>query len=168
MARRNPTYAELAAAIGKNPGGAKIIAPPQPEPTAPTPESVIIILPLPHKSLNPNARAFHMAKADRVAKHRKMAADECAIYLQQRGLQPPRWERATIQRTFYFASVRRRDKSNFDAACKAYDDGLTDAGLWADDSGVTTLPTRFEMDANNPRLVMVITPEKIPGEEPSA
>jgi Holliday junction resolvase RusA-like endonuclease len=68
------------------------------------------------------------------------------------------WESASVQATFYFRDKRRRDRDNLLASLKAYFDGLADSGLIANDSGLTHLPVKVELDKVNPRVVLTVTP----------
>ena len=51
---------------------------------------------------------------------------------------------ADVTPVFRFGDKRRRDKDNLLASLKAAFDGLTDAGVWTDDSEATYLPVRIE------------------------
>jgi Holliday junction resolvase RusA-like endonuclease len=57
-----------------------------------------------------------------------------------------------VQCRFFFATTRRRDSDNLLASCKAIFDGLVDAGVFTDDSGLTHLPATQAKDAKNPRV----------------
>lgn len=119
-------------------------------------ESVTITLPLPAKSLSPNARVHHMTLARAKAVHTKRAAWVTFEVLHG---DTPKWQSATIQATFYHAQQRRRDQMNLLGSLKAYEDGLVLAGLLADDEGVTWSPAIRLIDRENPRLVLTITRE---------
>jgi len=123
-------------------------------PTGPAPESFTIILPLPPKSLSPNSRSHWRAKARDTSNYRKVAAYRVVLAL---GGQRPLWQSATILAQFYHAQARRRDDDNLIASLKSARDGLVDAGLLADDVGLTTLPIRRGIDRNNPRVELTIT-----------
>jgi len=101
---------------------------------------VLVKLSLPPTELWPNARPHRMAKARAVKAYRHEAA---IISKQALGrTRPPRWTAASIEATFYFPTVRRRDPDNCLAALKAAFDGLRDAGVIADDNRLTHLPIR--------------------------
>ena len=117
-------------------------------------ESVTVTLPLPPKSLSPNARCHWRQKARDVADARSRALYGTII---ASGMSRLRWKRSTLQATFYHAQRRRRDDDNLIASLKAYRDGLVDAGLLDDDCGVTTLPVVKLIDRDRPRVVLTIT-----------
>ena len=107
-----------------------------------------IILPLPPKELSPNytvgSRGGRLGKASKIAKYRhdSKIAGLCSMS----GGEIFNWERATIQMTFFFRDKRRRDKDNLLASIKAAADGLQDAGVIANDSGLTFLPVEVAVD----------------------
>lgn len=113
-----------------------------------------VTLPLPPRELSPNftvgSRGGRMGKAAKIKKYR-----HCAYTMAQSAIgrkMAPRWEAATAQATFYVKDKRRRDADNALASLKAAFDGLKDAGVVADDSGITHLPVRFVVDRANPRV----------------
>lgn len=119
-----------------------------------------IELPLPHKNLSPNARCHWRAKAEQTRKHRHWASIRTTAAMNGLGWRcKPRWINATVQATFYFKDRRRRDKDNLLASLKSVFDGITDAGIIGDDSGLTHLPVKVEVDKENPRVVLKVTPE---------
>lgn len=116
-----------------------------------------ITLPLPPKALNPNWRGHWAIKAAKVKQCRwesKMMA-----FCRREPFEV--LEKATIQCRFYFRDKRRRDKDNLLASCKAYFDGLADAGLVRDDSQLSYLPVVVEVDKSNPRLVLEVFGEEV-------
>ncbi len=115
-----------------------------------------IVLPLPNKLLSPNARPHWRAKSAQVAKHREWARLATMVLI---NADPPEtiWTTATARATFYFKDKRRRDKSNLASSLKSYEDGITDAGLWVDDCGVTWLPVVIAIDKTDPRLEIEVT-----------
>ena len=121
-------------------------------------ESCLIVLPLPSGVLSPN----HVSGSfgGRVAKwkatsHCKRVAKEAA---QAQMIASAPWKKATIKATFYHKQERRRDDVNAYAACKAYWDGIVDAGLLVDDdhTHLTTLPASFAIDKKFPRVELLI------------
>jgi crossover junction endodeoxyribonuclease RusA len=115
--------------------------------------TLVIVLPLPHKNLSPNARCHWRPKAERVKRYRKDAAIAVQIWMSENERREKTfWRAATIQFRFLFRDKRRRDRDNFTAAMKSALDGFTDAGVWVDDSNVTTLPTIMDVDKNDPRV----------------
>ena len=122
--------------------------------TAEIPQSadVTITLPLPPRELSPNARVHHMVKAKAVRRYRR-AAWACALEAQAPLFgRRPRWAAAKASATFYFPDRWQRDADNLLASLKAAFDGLADAGLIADDAGLTHAPVVVDVDADNPRV----------------
>ncbi len=115
--------------------------------------TIRLSLPLPPRVVSPNGRAHWAAKARAVKAMRYRAAAET---LAARGGRVKSWPTATVQVTYYHRDRRRRDGDNALAACKAYMDGLADAGLVADDVSLTYLPVQFEVDKANPRVELTI------------
>ncbi len=117
---------------------------------------MIIVLPLPHKNLSPNARVHYQVKARHTAKARRDAGYAALHAMNEQ--RPSRnslvpWDNATAKATFYFRTKNRRDRSNMGAWLKAYEDGITDAGVWRDDCVVTWLPPSIVgLDPKNPRV----------------
>jgi len=113
---------------------------------------IVIILPLPNRNLHPNSRPGYYALAASKKKARADAAFMCRHEMcKARMLPPPRWEKASITATFYFKVNRRRDRDGAASSIKAYQDGLVDAGLLSDDTGVFNY-TVLAVDKDNPRL----------------
>jgi crossover junction endodeoxyribonuclease RusA len=119
--------------------------------------SYTITLPLPHKHLSPNARPHWRAKAKATKTARTSVAVEVAAVMSFYESVAPRWKTATVLIRAYFKDARKRDKDNIMASCKAYFDGLADAGLIDNDSGLTHLPMVVAIDKKNPRIEMVVT-----------
>lgn len=117
---------------------------------------VTITLPLPPKALSPNARVHWAAKhrATRAARGRAKIEALRAIG----HAASPCWPTASARVTVYAKTRQRRDRDNLLASCKAYFDGIADAGVLADDSGLVHQPLRIELDRANPRLVIEIEP----------
>ncbi len=96
------------------------------------PRDVITIdLPLPHRVLHPNGRTRNYKWRSTVVKeHRAMA---CMV---ARGHAPRKpWTLARYRVTF--SLPRKQDEDNLSAWLKSYLDGLQDAGIVANDSGLT-------------------------------
>jgi Endodeoxyribonuclease RusA. len=114
-----------------------------------------IILPIPDACLSPNWRGHWAVRAKATKQLRKTAAilalSEIALIAG-----PPCWKKATAQVTYHFRDKRRRDKDNFQARLKAAFDGIVDAGILADDSGLTHLPMVFKLTALTPWVEIVI------------
>jgi hypothetical protein len=120
--------------------------------------SYTITLPLPHKHLSPNGRPHWRAKAKATKAARCKCSLETVLATKAFAVQhQPRWKTATVLIRAYFKDARKRDKYNNQAACMAYFDGLADAGLIDNDSGLTHLPMVVAIDKKNPRIEMVVT-----------
>jgi crossover junction endodeoxyribonuclease RusA len=118
-------------------------------------ESIVIILPLPHNCLSPNARTHWAAKAGATKKARKLACE----HIEALELDSTPWGTVEATEAFYFKTNRRRDERNQVAMLKAYYDGFTDAGLMLDDDFETLShgkPT-FHQDKNSPRVEITLT-----------
>ena len=120
-------------------------------------KSITITVPLPDKALSPNARCHWR----RIAEEKRMARDVANIKARfALNLEPaPRWDKARAQVTFYWPDKRRRDADNAMASLKAVVDGIADAGIVANDSGIWPERPVFETDARNPRVVITLTEE---------
>lgn len=116
-------------------------------------EPLHLTLPLPAKELSPNARV-HWAKKAKAAKSQRMGAQIRAM-LAANG-RTPCWTRAQTRAVFYFPTNRRRDMDNAQAALKAAWDGIADAGVIANDSGLVHLPPEMRIDKANPRVEISI------------
>ena len=125
--------------------------------SAPAHDVITIELPLPAKSLSPNARVHWAVKARDVKAYRQRAAWVTKALLAG---SEPQWETATLRATFYHAQDRTRDDDNLIASLKSARDGLVDGGLLKDDAGVTTLPVVKHIDRDRPRCELTITKGK--------
>lgn len=115
--------------------------------------SIVITLPIPRRELSPNARCHWHAKRRAVKAAREVARWTTTVA----GGACLMLTAARIDIRAMHATDRRRDRDNLISSCKAYFDGLADAGLIANDSGFTLGPVVFEVDKENPRLEMEIT-----------
>lgn len=93
-----------------------------------------------------------MAKARATKQARNDAGLVTLATLNTAGLRKPTWTNATCQARFYFAKRAARDGDNLLAWLKAYFDGVADAGLVANDAGITHLPATTDIDKTNPRV----------------
>lgn len=94
-----------------------------------------IDLPLPPEVIHPNGRTRSYHKRARLLKAARGWANMAARCVSADGLP---WDRATVQA--YFTLPRKRDGDGLNAWLKPYLDGLQDAGIVQNDSGVTLLP----------------------------
>lgn len=125
-------------------------------------ESVLIVLPLPHRCLSPNrepiTRGGKFQKA-REKKKQKRLACQAAI---DAGIETGPWGMATVGAVFYHAQNRRRDPDNFMAMLKSAYDGLVEAGLLVDDDWkhLKREEPQFEIDKLSPRVELTVTRRK--------
>ena len=121
--------------------------------------TVTITLPLPPKELSPNyapaSRGARMGKAAKTKKYR--TASKVQVIATVEAGWKPRWKTATIRVQWYHKTMGFPDRSNITNWLKAAEDGLQDAGLIENDSGLTWLPVERYKDAKNPRVVIHIS-----------
>lgn len=120
--------------------------------------TLTITLPLPPRGLSPNARLHWRPKAALTAKARSDARLAAIHAMNVNDMVPPLWENVTIQAFFYFRDRRRHDRDNALSSLKGSFDGLCDAKLLLDDSGITHLPVVFLHDSFDPRVELKVTP----------
>jgi crossover junction endodeoxyribonuclease RusA len=118
--------------------------------------SITITLPLPDKCLSPNARV-HWAKKAKVVKSYREVAQWAAF--KKMNPSPVKWQNATYKALFYFPDARRRDADNAIASIKSALDGVADAGLVVNDSGLWPDRPTIAKDKDNPRIMITITKE---------
>ena len=110
-----------------------------------------ITLRLPPGALSPNARVPWAAKARATKRYREVA------YLTALASRPKRPMRvAKVTSRFFFPTRRRRDRDNLLASLKPAFDGLADASVVADDSGMIHMPVEQHMDRDDPRVEIVV------------
>jgi len=124
--------------------------------------SITITLPVPPVAVRPNGRSHWRAKAKAVKTMRCGAALTCCTvdrFAAWRCLEP-RFSRASIRIDWYHPTARFLDRDNIIASCKAYIDGIVDAGVLADDRDVTYEPVgRFKATkGTEPRVEITVTP----------
>lgn len=122
-------------------------------------DSITINLPLPSKHLSPNARVHWAVKAKAAAKARADARTVAKFMV----VKPPMWKAVTVRCQFTFRDKRSRDRDNLLASAKNYFDGIADAGIVANDSGMTHLPIEI-MPPNRETAGVVITIHPTPTE----
>lgn len=120
--------------------------------------TIHLTLDVPARPLWPNARPHWAVKARATKAARKAAWTFALKALREARLEPPMWERATTRVVFLFPDRRKRDKDNAAAALKAYWDGIADAGVVANDAGLTHEPVAMLVDRKRPRVELTITP----------
>lgn len=116
---------------------------------------ITIVLPLPDKCLSPNARV-HWAKKAKAAKKYRVESHFAVMLSKGAGLN---WTQAKYTARFYFKDARRRDADNAIASLKSAIDGVADAGLVVNDSGLWPERPEFHVDKENPRVEITITKE---------
>jgi Holliday junction resolvase RusA-like endonuclease len=116
---------------------------------------MIVTLSLPPQHCKPNVRSHWRAKAKAVAEYRSEARDAAMAAAYEWQLMEPITE-AVVTVCAFWPTVRRMDADNLLASMKAAFDGITDAGVWADDRDVTFMPCRQAKDAENPRVEIVV------------
>ena len=116
--------------------------------------TITICLPLPDRLLHPNARC-HWAKKAKAVK----LAKEAAFYeARLAGVHGNLWKTADVKAVFYFQLSRTRDKDNSSASLKAYLDGIVQAGLLVNDSGLSAPVVEHIVDhAEEERVVLTFT-----------
>jgi len=113
-------------------------------------EAVTITLPLPHRCLSPNARCHWAVKAKQTRWYRENACGRTGLATKYAR---PEWPAATVAIEYNHHVKRNRDRDNALACLKSAFDGLADAGLIKNDSGLTHLPIVFTVDKNRPEGV---------------
>ncbi len=122
-------------------------------------ESIKITLPLPAKVLQPNCTIAtfggRFAKAAAIKRYRKLA---CEAVLKERVESAP-WALLSVEASFFFGTVRKRDQDNFMGSLKAVYDGIVDSGLTIDDDykHMQRGMPEFSMDKKFPRVDITIT-----------
>ncbi len=128
----------------------------------PCPDVLTIELPIPNKATHPNSRGHwsKIAKAKKEQRHDAHA--EANVALRHGGYGAPHWERASIKATFHKPGNQAKlsDQDGMIAWLKATADGLQDASIIANDSGLVWLPPvelLGEEAGKERKLVLVIT-----------
>lgn len=124
--------------------------------------TLLIVVPLPHKALSPNSRVHwrKLALEKKFAKTRGHAAANLAIidsfedrYTKMHG---PLWKSASIKATFYLKDKRgmKSDQDNRIASLESVLDGIASAGVVENDRGFVwaSPPIELRIDASCPRL----------------
>lgn len=120
------------------------------------PDAIRITLPLPPKELHPNTRVHWRGKAKATKAYRLLAW--ATAKWAAGGKSPPRWRKAETRAVFYFATNRRRDEDGCSASLKPAWDGIADAGIVTNDSGLTHHPPELCLDPANPRVELELRP----------
>lgn len=117
--------------------------------------TVTVTLSLPDKGLSPNARTYRKKKAELIIVAREAAYYVCLAEVSRSGWP---FQHATARETYYWPVKRRRDTRNAESRTKALWDGIVKSGMIVDDDyeHLVHLPSVFELDRKNPRLVIDI------------
>lgn len=124
-----------------------------------TPESVILILPLPARVLSPNVAQATLrgrfTKAAATKRYRKLAREA----VQEERVESAPWGKVKVEADFYFGKRGRHDDENAMVSIKPAYDGIVDAGLVADDDSehMRKMPPTFGVDRVFPRVVLIVT-----------
>jgi Holliday junction resolvase RusA-like endonuclease len=112
---------------------------------------LVVVLPLPPQELSPNARPHYMAKARAVKRYRE------AAHLSALAERPARpMQAAKVTARFFFRTRRRRDRDNLLASLKPAFDGIADARVVTNDSGMIHMPVEQYVDRTDPRVEIVV------------
>jgi hypothetical protein len=121
-------------------------------------ESIMIVLPLPVKSLMTNSAVGSIGgrfkKATATKRYRRLAKE--AVEAEQIESMP--WDHVIVTATFFHAVNRRRDPDNSTGSLKSAYDGIVDSGLVSDDDSkhMRRGEPSFSIDAESPRVELVI------------
>lgn len=124
-----------------------------------SPESFVIVLPLPAKVLQPNCTVGtiggRFAKASATKRYRRLAREA----VEAECIETMPWSRVQVQAAFFHATERKRDQDNAMGALKAAYDGIVDSGLVENDDyeHMRREPPTFAIDRKFPRVVLTIT-----------
>jgi len=121
------------------------------------PTELIVTLPHPRIGCRPNSRQHWAAKARCVAADRRDAGIAALDAISRSPLLLLPFRSPVVRIRWLVRDRRglRADSDNQLAACKAFFDGLTDAGVWWDDRAVRFLPVETAIDPD-PRLELRI------------
>lgn len=121
-----------------------------------------ITVPIPPRDISPNGRPHWRTKARKVKIARRQGHDAALDTLDQLKMKPPKWTVASITPMVYIKDRRSRwDRDNIIGACKAYCDGIADAGVVKNDSGFRWNDPVFSVDKSTTRIDLVI--ERVEG-----
>lgn len=117
--------------------------------------SIVITLPIPHKSLSSNnAGHCHWAKKEA---HRKKARQDGYLAAVHAGGAKLWWNVADASVVWYSRTARKIDLLNMDHWLKAYYDGIADAGVVKNDRGIHPVSHEQRKDEDNPRVEIILT-----------
>lgn len=120
---------------------------------------VIDGIPIPPSKLSPNARTHFAVKAKLTQLQReaaKLSAMHAVANLEDWQSFAFPWSEVVVETVWYRQTKRQMDRDNALACLKSTFDGFVDAGVLDDDRELIPLPVRFELDRENPRLVITL------------
>ena len=127
--------------------------------------SITVVVGIPHKILNPNnaPRTAHGIKGkDAERKRQRDSAWKCSLSALD-GRDAPMWEYARVHARYYHKNKRnmgKRDADNAIASLKGAIDGIADAGIVVNDSGIRWGEVELEhVDPSFPRVELVVFQE---------
>lgn len=121
--------------------------------------SITITFPIPSSKLAQNGRSHWRQKAA-LTKHTRTVAGCLALStLNALREPPPRWQKASCKVAAYFPTMSFPDPFNLLERCKSLIDGIQDAGIIKDDSGLWPERPTIAKDKANPRIEITITQE---------
>ncbi len=121
--------------------------------------AITITVPVPPNALSPNARPHWAVKMKAKQKYRRDACLASIHAINTAGIDwAPMWKMAYAQITVYKRTAHTGDRDNIIASLKAAFDGIADAGVIANDSGLIPLPPTVLKDAKKPRVEITVTP----------
>jgi hypothetical protein len=116
--------------------------------------TITITLPLPRNGLTPN-RAAQGGHRMMLAKGARADGFKCA-YAALNRRNPPRWAKASATITRYGPTKQHPDRDNLIASLKHYIDGVADAGIVANDKGLSFAEPVFAVDKADPRIEITV------------
>lgn len=120
--------------------------------------AIVVEMPLPRRELSPNGRVHWRVRSKAVHAYRTLAWARASSALG--GKPAPRWKRAVARAAFFLpADGRKRDQDNLSASLKAAYDGIADAGIVENDSGLSHERALFAVDGKKPRVEITIQEE---------
>lgn len=115
-------------------------------------EELQIVLDLPPRALQPNARPHFRVKAEAKKKATQLACDMCFFEMKDQEIIGG-WDAAWCQATFFLK--RKMDRDNLGAWLKSYQDGFQRAGLLKNDDAVQTVVSVVK-EKVNPRVELLL------------
>ena len=111
---------------------------------------------IPSRHLNPNSRCHWAIKAKAVKSGRVESWTSTQVAMHEQKVSGG-WIRTECEIRWYAQNNRRRDADNCLSSLKATLDGVVDAGLLKNDSGLSFLPMMIAVDPMNPRVELRMT-----------